>query len=417
MSRTRPGHTLALAPPRQLVAPKRWAFWLVALAFGVTMFGTTLPTPLYVLYQRELGFSDLMITVIFAVYAAGVLAALIVLGRASDQLGRRRVLLPGLACSALSAVAFLVAHGLVVLFVGRVLSGLSAGIFTGTATATLVDLAASGRTARATVVGTACNMVGLGLGPLVAGVLAQFAPLPLRLPFWIDLGLVLVAIIAIWVTPETVQVPEHPRLRVSRPDVPPEVRATFARAATAGFAGFAVLGLFTAVVPSFLGNVLHQPSHVLAGAVVFVLFASSAFGQVALARPFGRWALAAGCGGLIVGMGLLAGGLAAKSLALMVAAAIVAGLGQGLSFRAGLQALNTEAPAERRGGVASSFFVVAYVAISLPVIGEGVAATLVGLQTAGIAFSLVVAVISAAGLATLVSRRERSENDVPQVAR
>ncbi|MCW2534835.1 MAG: hypothetical protein JWQ26_534, partial [Modestobacter sp.] len=130
-------HGVAVAAHRRPVLPRPLAFWLVAVAFAVTMFGTTLPTPLYVLYQEQRGFAEQMITVIFAVYAAGVLAALLLFGRASDQLGRRRMLLVGLACAALSAVAFLLDQGLTLLIVGRVLSGLSAGIFTGTATAAL----------------------------------------------------------------------------------------------------------------------------------------------------------------------------------------------------------------------------------------------------------------------------------------
>jgi MFS family permease len=189
----------------------------------VTMLGNTLPTPLYVLYEEKFGFSTLMITVIFAVYAAGVMFALVFFGRASDKLGRRRVLLAGLACAALSAVAFLVAKGLALLLVGRVLSGLSVGIFVGAATAALVDLAGPGRSQRATLMATASNITGLGLG----GVLAQVAPEPLRLVFWVDLALVVLSIAAVWSIPETVAVAEHPRLRVSLPDLPPEVRATF----------------------------------------------------------------------------------------------------------------------------------------------------------------------------------------------
>jgi MFS family permease len=374
----------------------------MAAAFSVVMLGTTLPTPLYVLYQEKLGFSPLMITVIFAVYAAGVLLALVLFGRASDQLGRRRVLLPGLVCSALSAVAFLLAKGLALLFVGRVLSGLSAGIFTGTATATLIDLGGEGQAPRATLVATAFNMGGLGLGPLLAGLLAQFAPLPLRLPFWVDLGLVLVATLAVWAIPETVEVSEHPRVRISRPDLPPAVRPTFIPAATAGFAGFAVLGLFTAVVPSFLGSLLHQHSHALSGAVVAAVFGASTFAQAVVATRFGRWALAAGCMGLIAGMGLLVAGLAASSLILVIASGIVAGLGHGLAFRSGLQAVNSNAPAERRAGVASSFFIVMYVGISLPVIGDGILSNALGLQTAGIVFSLAVAVVAAIALVTLI---------------
>src|SRR5205807_4344559 len=114
------------------------AFALTAYAFAVTMLGTTLPTPLYPLYRVRFGFSELMITVIFAIYASGVIVALVLVGRLSDEIGRRPVLLPGLAFSALSAVVFLLAQGLVPLLVGRVLSGFSAGTFTGTATATLV---------------------------------------------------------------------------------------------------------------------------------------------------------------------------------------------------------------------------------------------------------------------------------------
>ncbi|MGH3322894.1 MAG: MFS transporter, partial [Streptomyces sp.] len=257
---------------RHTVSPAA-AFWLVALAFAVTMVGTTLPTPLYVLYQGQLHFSTLMITVIFAAYAVGVLAALLVFGRLSDEIGRRRALLPGLACAALSAVVFLFAHGLALLFVGRVLSGLSAGIFTGTATAALVDLAGRRATERASLVATAVNMGGLGSGPLLAGVLAQLAPAPLRLPYAVHLGMLAVATVGVWFMPEPVAVEagRRPPLRVTRPTVPAPMRGTFVRAAIAGFAGFAVLGLFTAVSPSFLGKVLGMHSLALSGGVVFTV--------------------------------------------------------------------------------------------------------------------------------------------------
>src|SRR5437868_12615011 len=145
-----------------------------------------------------------MSTVSFATYAAGVIAALLLFGRLSDEVGRRRLLLPGLGLSALSAVCFLTADGLPLLIVGRILSGLSAGIFTGTATATLVDLAGAERRARATLVATIANMGGLGCGPLLAGVLSQWAPSPLRLTFWVDLALLVPAATGIWTMPEPV---------------------------------------------------------------------------------------------------------------------------------------------------------------------------------------------------------------------
>jgi MFS family permease len=374
------------------------------------MLGTTLPTPLYSIYTRRFGFSELTITVIFATYAAGVMAALLLLGGASDVIGRRPVLLLGLLLSGLSAITFLVADGLALLLLGRVLSGLSAGIFTGTATATLVDLGPRDAPGRATLTATVANMVGLGAGPLLAGILAQLAPLPLRLSFWVDLGLLMPALAFLVLMPEPVNVQVDQRLRPQALAVPQEVRAVFITAAMAGFAGFAVLGLATAVSPAFLGAVLGVKNDVVIGAVVFGAFAASAAGQLLLGPVPRRHALVVGCAGLVAGMGLLALALAVSSLGLLVAAAIVAGLGQGLSFRAGLTEVNEASPSDQRAEVASSFFVVAYLAISIPVIGEGVLAQLSSLRAAGIAFAAVVAAVASVVVTILLSRDKKADS-------
>jgi MFS family permease len=380
---------------------RRAGFAAVAYAFAVTMLGTTLPTPLYALYQGQFGFSELMVTVIFATYALGVIASLLLFGRLSDEIGRRGALLPGLALSALSAVAFLLAHGVAPLLVGRLLSGLSAGIFTGTATATLIDLADPARRDRATLVATIANMGGLGCGPLLAGLLAQWVASPLQVPFWVDLALLVPAAIGVWAMPEPVQRSAHPKLRPQGLHVPAEIRATFTRAALAAFAGFAVLGLFTAVAPAFLSEVLGVSSHAVVGLVVFSVFAASTAGQVALNWIAERRAMTVGCAGLIAGMALLAVGLGIGSLALLVLGGLVAGFGQGLSFRSGLAALNAKSPSDHRAEVASSFFVVAYVAISIPVVGEGLLAEATSLRTAGLVFAAAVAALSAVVLVLL----------------
>jgi MFS family permease len=385
------------------VATRR-AFGLVAFAFAVTMVGTTLPTPLYPIYQQRFGFSGLVVTVVFAVYAAGVIAALLLLGRASDDVGRRPMLLVGLGLSAASAVLFLLAGGLGLLFAGRVLSGLSAGVFTGTATAALLDLAPAGDRGRATLVATAANMGGLGCGPLLAGLLAEYAPWPARLVFVVDLALVGLATACVMRIPETADVRPGARPRLERLLVPREGRGVFVRAATAAFAGFAVLGLFTAVAPAFLGRVLGLPSHALTGVVVFAVFAASLGGQLGLERLPERVALPAGCLTLVLGMGLLAAALELELLGLLIAAGVVAGLGQGLSFRAGLAAVGAAAPPGRRAAVASSYFVVAYVAISIPVVGVGLLAQLTDLRAAGVAFSGMVAALALAVTLSLVNR-------------
>lgn len=377
----------------------------VAFAFGVTMLGTTLPTPLYSIYQQEYDFTSLLTTVIYAVYAGGVLAALLLLGRASDVFGRKRMLLVGLALSAASAAVFVSDAGLAVLFVGRVLSGLSAGIFTGTATVAILELVDPRHRARATMLATAVNMFGLGAGPLTSGLLAEYAPHPLRLPFLVNLGLIVLAAIGVTRAPETVQRQRGVWPRPQGLAVPVQVRPVFVPAAIAVFAAFAVFGLLTAIEPGFLATLMHQSNRALAGAVVFSMFTGSVIGQTALARLPERIALPTGCLILVAGLAAIAVALATEALLPLVLGTVVVGIGQGVSFRSGMAAITASCPPERRAETVSSFFVVAYVGISIPVIMVGIAAELWGLRTAGIAFTIAAALLALTAAAILQRRR------------
>lgn len=379
----------------------------VALTFAINMMGTTLPTPLYPIYQQQLGFSELIITVIFAAYAVGVIGALVLFGSWSDQLGRRPMLLAGLAFSAASALVFMFADNLGLLLLGRLLSGLSAGIFTGTATVAVVELVPPAWAGAATLVATVANMGGLGLGPLFAGVLAQYLPAPLLLCYALDLGLVLLLATVVWRAPETAELPDRARLGLQPLSVPPDVRAVFIPAAIAGFAGFAVLGLFTAVAPAVMGKILGVSNHALTGLVVFLLFVGSMAGQLGQSRMADGVRLPVGCVVLIAGVACVGLAIGTASLVLLVLGAVVAGIGQGVAFRAGLGAITAASPPRRRAEVASTFFVVAYVAISIPVVGVGLMADLVGLATAGMVFSGVVALLAAGALISLVALRQR----------
>jgi MFS family permease len=258
-------------------------FTLAVCAFFVAMLGTTLPTPLYPLFEQRYEFGALLVTVIFGIYAFGVIGGLILFGNLSDRLGRKPLLGLGLGLSAASALLFLLAGSLVPVYAARVVSGLSAGIFTGTATAYTVDLAPAGRRRLASFVAVFANLGGLGTGTLLSGLLAEWAPDPLRTPFAVDLGLVAVATAGLLLAPETVSRGGFD-FRPQRLGVPPEVRAVFVRAALAGFAGFAVSGVFSSVAPEFLGLGLQQRSPALAGLLVFVLFVMSVAGQALVVR-------------------------------------------------------------------------------------------------------------------------------------
>ncbi|MCG6499634.1 MFS transporter [Kitasatospora sp. A2-31] len=369
------------------------------------MAGTTLPTPLYGLYQEQIGFSELMVTVVFAVYAFGVIGVLLLVGNVSDSVGRRPVLLCGLALAAASAVAFLAEQGLPLLCLGRLLSGLSAGLFTGTATAYVLELAPPERRARAGFVATAANMGGLGCGPLLSGLLAEYAPDPLVLPFVVHLVLLAASFTVTWFLPETVQ-DAHPlrTARPHRPTLPPEVRGVFVPAGIAAFAGFALLGVFTSVSPAFLAEDLGIDNHAVVGLIVFTAFFASTLGQLLVPRLGTARAIPLGCFVLIAGLALLAASLAWTTLAPLVLSALVGGAGQGMGLRGAVGEVAAASPAEHRGGALSALFVVAYFGISIPVIGVGLLSEPLGLADAGLVFAACMAVLAAASGLYLLHR-------------
>ncbi|GAA3911285.1 MFS transporter [Halomonas cibimaris] len=382
--------------------PAPLAFLGPAFAFLAVMLGTTLPTPLYPIYQAEYGFSQLVITLIFAVYATGVIAALVVTARWSDQLGRRPLLLAGIAFAALSDAVFLAGDGLAMLMVGRVISGISAGIFTGTATVAVIELAPPAYKARATLAATAVNMGGLGLGPLVAGVLVTWLPAPLSFSYALHLAMLALAAWFVWRAPETVTRAARPNLRVQRLSLPREVRGVFVPAALVGFAGFAVLGFFNSMAPAFMQQVLGEQNLAVIGLVVCLVFIASTVGQTLQGRVAPRRRLPLGCVTLLAGALSIGAGILTASTAAFFCGALLAGTGQGIGFRAGMGAVAAACPQDQRGAVTSTFFVVAYVALSIPVVGIGVATSRLGLVATGTGFAGLAALLCAVALALVL---------------
>jgi len=387
--RSRPSMTRRRAP----AVPRRIAFWLLALVLTVTMLGTTLPTPLYVIYQGRWHFSPVVVTVTFAVYAAAVIATLLLAGRSSDQAGRRPVLAAALGASALSTVVFILAPGVAALIAARIVSGLSAGLMTGTATATLTELVPASARRRASLAATAANMAGLGLGPLVAGLFAQYAPHPTTLVFEVYLAVLVVAGLIVLLVPETVPHRTRPALRFAGLGIPERGRGEFIAAGVAGFAAFALLGLFSSLVPGFLAGQLHQGSHAVQGAVVFLLFAVGTVTQVASSRLRSDRVVLAGLGLFLAALALIVAGLAQSGMALFLAGTVAGGAAVGAIFLGSLATANRLAPAERRGHAISAFFVACYAGLIIPVVGVGALSEFTGTFPAVLTFSILLAAL------------------------
>jgi MFS family permease len=383
-----------------------YAFALLAYAFAAIMLGTTMPSPMYALYADHLDFAVAETTVIYAAYAGGVLAALLISGSWSDAIGRRPMLLAGTLCALASAAVFLNADSIAQLLVGRVLSGLSAGLFTGTATAAVIEAAPPSWRTRAPAVATIANMGGLSSGPILAGLLVQYEPAPLQTPFVVHIVLVVLAAGAVLAVPETSS--RSGKVRLQSLSVPAQVRPVFVIAGLATFAGFSVVGLFAAVAPAFVANVIGIDNHAVAGLTAGSLFAASAVAQIFAVRIPPQRAVAMGCAILVAGMVVLAAALHFSSLPGLIAASVVSGIGQGISFSRGLAGVIEGTPTECRASVGSAYFVVSYIAISIPVIGAGLAAQVWGLRTSGMIFAVLVGGLAAACLVAILHRESRT---------
>ncbi len=384
------------------------ALWVAAVAFLLNMGLSAVPTPLYPLYQQRDGISDLTVTVVYAVYALGVVASLFLGGHLSDTLGRKRVFVPALLVNVISALIFIFEPSLAGLIVARVISGVSVGLTTATATSYVSELHAKHRpnagTRRADVVATASNLGGIGFGPLAAGLLAQLGPMPLRLSYIVFAGALLVLALALALSPETVERPDpRPAYRPQRIAVPAHARGLFFAATFAGMASFAVFGVFNSLVPSFLAGTLGIDSHLTAGAASFAPFAAAAVAQIFLAGTPSLELLRRGVPTIVVGLLLFAGGMWDSSLPLFLVGGVITGAGAGMVFKGALLVTVANASADTRAEVLAGYFLGAYVGLSIPVIGLGLATTVWAAKDA----MLVFAVLAVAALVFSVGAVQR----------
>jgi MFS family permease len=369
-------------------------FWIVGYAFLVTMAFSTVPAPLYVLYQARDHFGSFMVTVIFAAYAVGVVASLFLAGHISDWHGRRRILAIALSVNVASGVVFLAWPSVPGLIVGRVVSGISIGMLTATATAYLSELHATARPgrsrARAEITATAANIGGLGLGALLAGLLAQHAPAPLQVPYLVSEALMLIGAIALAAAPETVQRPHpRPRYRPQRVSVPAPDRSLFYSAGLTAATVFALFGLFTSLAPGFLAGTLHEGSHALAGLTTFVVFGAAALAQLAASRTTVHRQLDIGLGTLALGLVLVTVAVWLPSLAVLLIGGALAGGGAGAAFKGSISTVISIAPPQARGEALAGLFLAAYIGLVVPVLGLGLATQLLSTQVAVAGFAAV----------------------------
>lgn len=349
-------------------------FWFAAVAFAVLMAFGTAPTPLWPLYAARDHFGSTTVTLAFAALVVGAAGGFLLLGHLSDRFGRRRVVAPALGTGLAAALLLGLWPTLPGLLAGRLLNGVAIGLMASTATAYLHDLhhqshpdAAPGARMPG-VVATAANLGGLALGPLVGGVLAQWAPHPLAVVQLGFAGALLVSLALALSTPETVdreaRAADRPRRFALRPGA--DARVGFGGAAALGFFSFALLGLVTSLGAILLRSELGVSSHLMAGVAPFTMFAASAAAQLAFGRV-GPGPTAT-VGGVLfpAGLGLVALSVYEPHLWLFLLALGVAGAGAGLLFKSGVVRAGQSAAPDSRAGVLAAYFASGYVGMGGP---------------------------------------------------
>src|ERR1700761_1481626 len=368
--------------PSCMTRPARgWAYAAIGFLFVAVMMATTEPTPLYTFWERSYGFGAIVTTLVFATYAIGVIAALLFAGRDSDVDGRRPVLAACVGGSALSSILFLLANGLALLFIARLASGVPGAV----------------------------NLLGLGTGPIVAGALAETSSDPTRLPFEVHLAVLIVAaVLALGLAYRGRAERTGLVVIVHRAalGLPSAGRGTFAAAALGGFTTFALLGLFTALVPTFLEKVIGQHHPWVIGASVSLLFAAAVLTQLVLRGLQPHTAIELGLAVLIVGLALLTWSLDIASYPLFLAGTVISGVAIGAAFSGGLATALSVAGEGERGRVSSLFFFIAYVGITIPVVGAGFGVAGIGILAT---FIVVGAALAAFDLAALTYLRRAGQ--------
>ena len=407
MSTPVPTTTIPSAPDRRTLSP-RLAFALVAAIIGLALFASGTPSPLYGTYRALWGFSPVVLTLVYATYAFGVLASLILAGRISDEVGRRPVLLTALATLMGATVVFMVADSVVWLFVARGIQGLATGLALGAASAALLDLHPRRDPAGVGLTNGVVSAGGMGLGVLVSATFVELLPAPRVLPYVALFVLFAIAFVGVARMPEPVDRSASPRLTPQRPSVPTVVRGPFALAALAVISSWSVGGLFLSLGPQLSATLFHTNDHLVAGLSVFALAGSGAAAQLLFGRTAPWLGAAAGSVALSTGLLLIVLAAATESSAVYIAGAVIGGAGFGVAFLGALRALSAALPPAHRAEVMSAFYVVAYAALSLPAILAGVVVTPLGLEPTFELFGAVIAGLALVVAAMALRTRPRS---------
>ncbi|MEI4272540.1 MFS transporter [Klenkia sp. LSe6-5] len=382
------------------------AFWSVAVLLVLVLAASGVPSPLYRVYAAEFGFGTGTLTLVFAVYAFALLAALLTVGALSDHVGRRPVLAVALLVEAAAMGLFAAADGVAWLVVARVVQGVATGAMTGAFGAALLDLQHPERPL-GPLINSASPGLGLSVGALGASIAVQVLTSPGAWVFGVLTAVFVLAAVAVWVAlPESS--PRVPGAWASlRPSVhvPRTSRRAFLVVLPCLAATWALGGLYASLGPSLVAGVYGVENHVAGGLLILALNGTGIVGSLTTRGLTPSTGMVTGALVFVAGVAGTITALATGSLAAFFVAAVVSGFGFGAAFLGAMATATRGVDPRQRAGLLSAVFTVSYLAFSLPAIGAGLAIGPWGLTTVAEVYGAVVVVLALTAVAGLVRDR------------
>ncbi|WP_419758126.1 MFS transporter [Acidisoma sp.] len=365
---------------------------VVVVAVAMAMIGSSAPSPIYGLYQAHLHLDHVWLTAIYGAYSVGTVFALFVLGRVSDGIGDRRLLLlAALVATIAGAVIMALAHGLAMLLIGRVFAGMGTGCIMGPATAALVELDPLRDRVRAAIVATVAVTAGITSGVIISAAALEMDFAPTVSPFVVLAVSAAVTLVALrlvpWAPRDVAPAMLHPA--GASPETTPGGAALLREAglpfvvscagmATAWMAGGSFLALGAIFARRLAG--IHDPAVAALTVAVFQIVAGCA--QLGGRNLEPRRVLVAGAAFMALGLMLATAAAALGSAALFCLGALLTGAGYGCGFSGAAAIGSRSAPARGRATIVSFTYVAGYLGNLLPVLTLGLIADRFGLFAA-----------------------------------
>ena len=388
-------------------------FAWVSFAMIVGVMGTALISPLYALYKEAWQLQASDISLIYTIYMGGALCSLLFLGRLPDRAGFKPVMQVGLVLTLLGTLISLLAWNMTSLIVGRFIVGVASSLMTTSATMGLSALSRPGQVQRVAMVTGFLMAFGFGLGPLLGGILGQWAPMPLVTTYvpTLVLGALGLLVLTRLDLPANAKSENKAKLRLQ--DVLPKLTwpqrsasSAFVLTCALPFLAFGVFGLYAAMSPLFLDKLVPWHGPVVSGTSIAVILFASAGVQIMAGRIPTQWCGFGGLMCLALSNALLMINLWAGSALLFALGVLFTAIGHGMSMLSGMSMVNRIATSGNRSGLLSTYLVIGYVGCMLPMMAMGWIADHWGMNVAVCSFCTFVVVLGG-GVAVLFQRHPR----------